>query len=87
MTSSRVPSRCVSASTTFLSVWAAVHSVAPSVAGPAMPGAGASRWAFEWSTSVWIVGVFGESKMTGAPSPSNGIASGTVVVYASTFAA
>ena len=82
-----MPSRWVRASTTFLSVCAAVHDGAPSVAGPAIPDAGASRWAFAWSTSVWIVGVSGESKMTGAPSPSNGIGAGAVVVYASTLAA
>ena len=58
-----------------------------SVAGPAMPDAGASRWAFAWSTSVWIVGVFGESKITGSPQPSNGTGSGATVVNASTFAA
>ncbi len=52
-----------------------------------MPGAGASRCAFAWSTRVAIVGVFGESKITASGCPSMGSDSGTTVVKASTFAA
>ena len=63
------------------------HDVLQRVRGGPLPLGGASRCALAWATSVAIVGVFGESKMTGSGSPSNGIGPGATVVNASTLAA
>ena len=71
-----MPSACVSASTTFFRVSAAVY-------GPFA----VSSTALLCATSVSMVGVFGESKTTGAASASKGTGSAGAVLNASTFAA
>ena len=45
------------------------HDVLQRVGRGPLAVRGGVEWAFAWSTSVAIVGVFGESKMTGSPQP------------------